>query len=125
MPAPKDFGVPTNVLHQLTVTMATAGGGLLGQPVFWDGQIATASTVSAMGLLVEDATVNKPCGVAMAGLCEGLAGAAVAIGAAVGPDATGRLVPVAAGSHVLGRAVSAATAAGQKFQVYITREGTN
>jgi hypothetical protein len=54
-----------------------------------------------------------------------LSGAAVAVGALVGSDAAGKGITVAAGTQSIGRAMSATTAANQRFQVYITREGTN
>jgi Uncharacterized conserved protein (DUF2190) len=63
-------------------------------------------------------------GVAMAGMVEGLAGAAIAVGALVAADATSRLVAAVGGVQSIGRAMSATSAAGQKLQVYITREGT-
>jgi Uncharacterized conserved protein (DUF2190) len=125
VPAPKDFGVPVNTLQQLSITYASATAALAGQLVWWDGQLATSPAVSPMGLLVEDAAQNKTVVVAMAGLGEGLSGGAIAIGQAVGTDGTGKLVALGAGNHTIGRAMSATTAANQKFQVYITREGTN
>lgn len=125
MAAPKDSGVPTNTLHQLSITYASATPALAGQLVWWDGQLATSSAVSPMGILIEDATQNKTVVLAMAGLAEGLSGAAIAIGQPVGTDGTGKLIALGAGSHSIGRAMTAATASNQKFQVYITREGTN
>jgi hypothetical protein len=56
---------------------------------------------------------------------EVLSGGAVAIGALVGSDATGKGITVAAGTQSIGRAMTATTAANQRFQIYITREGTN
>jgi hypothetical protein len=120
----RDTGVPTSVIHSLSITYNSAIAALAGQLIGWDGNPSTGVT-PIMGVLQDDATQGKVVSVAMAGLTEVLSSAAVAIGAVVGSDATGKGATVAAGTQSIGRAMSAATAANQKFQVYITREGTN
>jgi hypothetical protein len=122
MPAPKDFGVPTNVLHQLSVTYIAAAPGQAGLLVDWQGSLGVGQI---MGVLVEDTSAGKIAGVAMAGLVEVICGAPVAVGSPIGTDGVGRGIPVGAGVQIIGRAMSATTALGQKFQMYITREGTN
>jgi hypothetical protein len=122
MAAPKDFGVPTNLLHQLTVIYISGLAGQAGMLVDWQGNVGVGQI---MGVLVEDTSTGKSAGVAMAGLVEVICGAAVAVGSPIGTDGAGRGIPVGAGAQIIGRAMSATTALGQKFQMYITREGTN
>lgn len=120
MPAPRDFGVPTNILHQLTIR--AAGNAPTGSIIDWTGTIGVSG--QPMGVIVDDAVAGRDVGVAMAGLIEVIAGAPIAVGQPIGGDGLGRGIPVGPPTQILGRAMSAA-AAGQRFQMYITREGTN
>lgn len=122
MPLAKDTGVPTHSLQNLSRTYTGAAPAVAGQLIGWDGNLAT-STI--MGVLLDDAVQNQTVSVGMAGLHECLSGTAVGIGSPIGVDGAGRGVPVAAGLQTIGRAMSATTNANQKFQIYITREGTN
>jgi hypothetical protein len=124
MPLARDTGVPTSVIHSLSITYNDPTPALAGQLIGWDGNRPTGAT-PIMGVLQDDATQGKVVSVAMAGLAEVLSGAAVAIGTTVGSDATGKGATVAGGTQSIGKSMSAATAANQKIQVYITREGTN
>jgi hypothetical protein len=124
MAAPKDFGVPSSVLHQLTVryTGSAATPALAGMIVDWNGNIGTGQI---MGVLVEDTSAGKDAGVVMAGIAEVLSNGVISVGQTVGTDGVGRGIVVSPGAQVLGRAMSGTTGPNQKFQVYITREGTN
>lgn len=124
MPLARDTGVPTQSLQSLSMIYLGVAAALAGQLVGWDGLLSTGAT-PIRGALIDDAVQNQTVSVGMAGLYEVLSGAAVAIGALVGADATGKGVTVAAGTQSIGRAMTATTAANQRFQVYITREGTN
>jgi Uncharacterized conserved protein (DUF2190) len=128
MPAPKDQGVPVNVIQSLTMQYLSATPAVAGQMVDYTGNLVTAAgTVPIYGVLRDDAVQNRYVSVAVAGLVEVLSGGAIAAGSAVASDATGKGVTAAVGQHSIGRVVpgSAATAANQKIQVLITREGTN
>jgi hypothetical protein len=124
MPVAKDTGVSTHSLQNLSMTYLSPTAALAGQLVGWDGLLSTGAT-PIRGPLIDDAIQNQTVSIGMSGLHEVLSGAAVAIGAFVGSDATGKGVTVAAGTQSIGRAMTATTAANQRFQVYITREGTN
>lgn len=122
MPLAKDTGVPTQSLQNLSRTYAGAAPAVAGQLIGWDGNLATTTI---MGVLLDDAVQNQTVSVGMAGLHECISGSAIGAGSPIGVDGFGRGVPVAAGLHVIGRAMTATTNVNQKFQVYITREGTN
>lgn len=124
MPLAKDTGVPTQSLQNLSMTYLSPAAATAGQLVGWDGLLSTGAT-PIRGPLLGDAIQNQTASVGMSGLHEVLSGAAVAIGALVGSDATGKGVTVGAGVQSIGRAMTATITANQKFQVYITREGTN
>lgn len=124
MPLAKDTGVPAQSLQSLSMTYLSPAAALAGQLVGWDGLLSTGAT-SIRGPLIDDAIQNQTVSVGMAGLHEVLSSGAVAIGALIGSDGTGRGIAVAAGVQSIGRAMSATTAPNQRFQVYITREGTN
>jgi hypothetical protein len=122
MPLAKDTGVATQSLQNLSRTYIGVAPAVAGQLIGWDGNLASTTI---MGPLLDDAVTGQTVSVGMAGLHECISGSAVGIGSVIGVDGSGRGVPVAPGFHVIGRAMSATTAANQKFQMYITREGTN
>lgn len=126
MPLPKDQGVPVNVIQSLTMQYLGATAAPAGSLVDYTGNLATGAT-PIYGVLREDAVQNRYVSVAVAGLVEVIAGGALAPGNAIGANATGQGVSVAAGTQSIGRVIqgSGATAAGQKVQMLITREGTN
>lgn len=124
MPAPRDVGLPTNILQSLTVTYAGAVAQTPGVLMGWDGNLAIAPATSIMGVTRDDAATGKQVSVATAGLVEGIAGGAIAIGQPIGADTLGRCIVAAAGSQIIGRATTATTALGQRVQFFITREGT-
>ena len=124
MPLAKDTGVSTHSLQNLSATYLSLTAALAGQLVGWDRLLSTGAT-PIKGVLLHDAVANQTVSIGMAGLHECLSGGAIAVGALVGSDANGRGITVAAGTQSIGRAMSATTAVNQKFQIYITREGTN
>lgn len=90
------------------IVLATAGGNALGLLV------ATTPAAVAIG---DNVTVQiKDIGL-------WTAGAAVAAGAELTPNAAGQAVAVATGNHVLAVALEAATAAGQVIRVQIAKSG--
>lgn len=126
MPAPRDQGVPVNVTQSLSMQYLGVTLAVAGTLVGYDGLIATGAN-PIFGVLREDATQNRWVSVAVAGLVEIVAGVALVAGNAVGANATGQGIAVAAGTQSIGRIVpgASAAAAGQRVQMIITREGTN
>lgn len=126
MPLPRNLGLPTNVSLSLTMTYNGLTPALAGQFIGWDGQLVIAPGTSIAGVLREDATTGKNVSVAMSGLVEVLSGGAVAVGNAIGADIAGKGAVAAAGAQIFGRVFqgSPITAANQRFQMFITREGT-
>lgn len=124
MPLARDTGVPTQVIQSLSVVWQGVTPALPGQFISWSGN-PVATLIPIKGVLQDDAVQGRAVSVAMAGVVEVLSGGAIAVGSIVGSDASNRGVVVAPGDQSIGRAMSATTAAGQKFQMYITREGTN
>jgi hypothetical protein len=124
MPAPINTGLPVNVVQSLSINYASATAASAGQLVDFTGNLVTVATTVPFGVLREDAVQNRIVSVATVGMVEMIAGAAVAIGAAITADATGRGITAVAGNQIFARAMSATTAAGQRFQALITREGT-
>jgi hypothetical protein len=124
MPLAKDTGVPTHSLQNLSMTYLGAAPALAGQLIGWDG-LLSIGTGPIRGPLLDDAVTNQVVSVGMAGLHEVISSSVVIVGSLIGSDNTGRGIVVGPGSQSIGRAISATTGANQKFQVYITREGTN
>jgi hypothetical protein len=124
MPAPRDSDLSVRTYHRHTITYAGTASVLAGTAIGFDRLPATG-TQPIFGILESDVSPGQDVTIAVAGVCQMLTGAAIAIGASVGVDSTSRAITVAAGTQSFGRALSAATAAGQKIQVLITREGTN
>lgn len=125
MPAVKETGVPTHVIQSLSINYTNATPAVLGQFVDYAGNVVTASTTPIYGPLREDASQGRTVSVGTAGVVEVISGGVFAIGAKIGSDVAGRGIQVGAGVESIGRALSASTAAGQFFQMLITREGTN
>jgi Uncharacterized conserved protein (DUF2190) len=123
--APRDNDLAVYVTHRQTVTYASITTAGTGQPVDFNRALVVANNVPVFGVLEQDAVQGRDVSIAIQGICQGISGGAIAPGQAIGCDGTGRFVAVAAGAVCFGRALSTATAAGQKFQMLITREGTN
>jgi hypothetical protein len=126
MPLPRETGVPTHVTQVLPIAYTSATPAVAGQLVDYGGALAVNAATPIFGVLLEDATQGKTVSVAIAGLVEVLSGGVIGgVGNAIAADATGKAVAVGAGSQCLGRNRTAATAANQRIQILITREGTN
>jgi Uncharacterized conserved protein (DUF2190) len=124
MPAPRDQGLPVNVTQSLSITYNGAAPAVAGQLVDFNGQLVTGNALPVFGVLREDASPGRTVSVAVAGLCEVLAGGVFSVpGSIVCSDASGRGQAGGAGTYIFGRNLSNATAVGQKIQVFITREG--
>lgn len=87
-----------------------------------------AAGVGFLGVQSQDLAANTPAGTPIAVEIEGIvqvnSGAAIALGAPLTClVATGEFIPAVTGNDIHGRAMSAATAAGQRMLMKITREG--
>jgi len=96
---------------------------LAGVAIGFDRTQVTSPLTAVLGIAESDMAPGATGSLAVAGVCQMLSGGAVAIGAPVTADPTGRAFPAALSQRIFGRALSAATVAGQKIQVLITREG--
>ncbi len=113
----------THVLQRLTVTYTGTATATSGTPIDYTGAPVVDPTVPTLGILEQDTDPGQPTAVITHGLCQIISGAAIAKGAAISFDATSRGISSATGNRIFGRAMSTATAAGQKMQLLITREG--
>lgn len=123
MPAPRDNDLAVLTYHRHTITYAGAVAALAGTAIGFDRLPATG-TQQIFGVLESDVAPGKDVTIALAGICQMIAGAAIGVGALLGVDGTSRAITVGLSSQLFGRALTAAGAAGQKIQVLITREGT-
>jgi hypothetical protein len=111
----------------LTCVTLEAGGDLsAGQLLFVDvaadGQVDVVASAGAdaIGVLQNDpAAAGRAASVAVLGVSKVVAGAAVTAGARVQSDASGRAIAAATGDVVLGRALTAASAAGEVIEVLL------
>lgn len=100
-----------------TIGIAATAVILQGQAVNIAGAVATAAA-TAVGLAETDAAIGARVPVTTLGTGIGIAGAAVAAGAALEVGSTGRLVTKSAGITV-GRALTAAAANGDQLEVLL------
>jgi hypothetical protein len=75
------------------------------------------------GIIAHPAGAGEALGVTIGGVEKGAAGAAVAAGDDLAIDATGRFITAASGHAIVGRAQSAAGAAGELISVLIGYKG--
>jgi hypothetical protein len=101
--------------------MATAGSQL------YPFQVARATdNAKVVGIVQETMDASKvltgkaTVGVAITGIMKGIAGGAIAMGAAVRSNASARFVTAGAGSNAAGYALSAAAANGDYFDILLT-----
>ena len=125
MPLPRDSDLPVFTYHRHSITYAGTLPALAGTAVDFNRVPVVSTATPAFGILEFDVVLGQDVTISVAGICQMISGAAVPIGSAVMVDATSRAVAGTPGLQLFGRALSAATAAGQKIQVLITREGTN
>jgi hypothetical protein len=123
MPAPKDFGVSTHVLQEFTFRYTAAPALPAGRLVNHGMTTVASSAEPLLGVLRDDVTQGRDVSVGLAGIVEVISGAAIGNGVAITSDAAGQGVVAGAGSYIIGRALSTTAAAGQRFQMLITREG--
>ena len=124
-----DGNYPTYVTESKAVIWTAAASALVrpaGTFVNFAGTNAFTG-LGFMGVLTSDLAANVtnlPVGVDMEGIVQVIAGGAIALGAPLTCQAlTGEFVTAAAGQDIHGRATIAATAAGQRILMKITREG--
>lgn len=124
MPAPRDNDLPVLTYHRHTITYAAVNPAFAGTPIGFDRVPVLSAGLSVFGVLESDAVIGQDVTIAVAGICQMISGGVIAVGNSITIDGTSRAIAGAVGNHLFGRALSAATAAGQKIQVLITREGT-
>lgn len=110
----------TQSVSVLALSVTSAGAISRGRAVGFNGAQIAAANVAMFGIARMAATAageDVTLDVMGTSVCE--AGAAVAVGAALATDAQGRLVTHSTGV-IVGRALQAATAAGQFFEALLT-----
>lgn len=75
------------------------------------------------GIICEPAVLGEALGVTFSGIEKGAAGAAVAAGALLAVDATGRFITAVSTNAIVAKAQSAAGAAGELISVFIGYKG--
>ena len=119
---------PTYVTESTTVLWAGgAAARLAGTFVNFANGFAFAGS-GFLGVLSQDLVANAPAGtpvgVDIEGIVQVYSGAAIAVGAAMTCQInSGEFITAVAGQDVHGRAMTAATAVGQRMLMKITREG--
>lgn len=89
-----------------------------------NGMIApTAITDVTLGILADSGVSGDHLAVCVFGECEAIAGAAVTAGTWLTIDTTGRVVPAAATSYVIGFALETCTAANDYVRIFVQRHG--
>lgn len=124
--------LPTRVLQRFPLNhtvVANEVTGITGLALNAAGNV-TAVATDALAFAESDLPVPLPAAgtvtlvtAAFDGLIQGVAAAAIAVGARLTITTGGQVVTAVAGQFVIGRAMSATTAAGQRLQIFITREG--
>ena len=86
-------------------------------------QVTTATNATDVaGVAQEAAATGAPLDVAERGICIAEAGAAITAGSALKVDSSGRVITSSAGTDVrIGKSLEAASAAGDKIQILISR----
>lgn len=124
-----DGNYPTHVTQATTVTWTAAASPSVrpaGAFVNFAGTGATAG-FGFLGVLAQDLpanTTNVPVGVEIEGIVQVNSGGAIALGAPMTCQlASGDFTSATVGQPINGRAMTVATAAGQRVLMKITREG--
>ena len=125
MPAPRDSDLPVYTYHRHSITYAGTLPALAGTAVGFDRLPVIGSGTAVFGILEFDVLPGQDVAIAVAGICQMITGGAINIGSPVMIDGISRGIAGVLNNQLFGRALSAATAAGQKIQVLITREGIN
>jgi hypothetical protein len=115
-------------IEESVVSITVEAGGNLSSDQYKFGTIASDAQVDltasaggeAHGVIYNaPSAAGEACQLAIAGRVKVTAGAAVAAGAKVQSDASGLGITAASGDHVLGTALSAASASGDVFEVLL------
>jgi hypothetical protein len=127
MAAPREGDLPTFCYHHFTVSLPTTSLAIAqGTPIGYNLLPVTATTTPVFGVTEFDiAAGGGDMAISLAGIVQVNTGGAINIGDLITFDATSRAIATGAGNQIFGRALNAATAAGQRIRVLITREGTN
>jgi Uncharacterized conserved protein (DUF2190) len=127
MAAPREGDLPTFVYHHITVSLpATTLALAAGTPIGYNSLPVTAPTTPVFGVTEFDiAAGGGDVTISVAGIVQAISGGVINIGDLITFDATSRAIATGVGNQLLGRALNAATVAGQRVRVLITREGTN
>jgi hypothetical protein len=124
-----DGNFPTYVTEATTVIWTLAASPTVRLAGTFVNFIGTNAITGAgfLGVLSQDLpanTTNVPVGVDIEGIVQVIAGGAIALGQAMTCQAlTGEFILAAATQDIHGRAMTAATATGQRVLMKITREG--
>lgn len=94
-----------------------------GHAVTYAGGQVAAAAASPRGIAKVDAAIGSDCLIGVMGTVPAKAGAAVAVGAALTTDSTGRMVTATTGQPIFARALQASLAANDFIEILITREG--
>ncbi len=85
--------------------------------------LANTGGEAIYGILQNTPEAGSPAHVAIIGCSKAVAGAVISAGAALMTDTSGRLIPATSTNHVVGQAITAASAAGVLFDVEIYAGG--
>lgn len=123
MPITNPYYLNNKALEKRTVT--AAGNISKCRLVSYAGSQLSSAGALAFGIANGDATLGKQVSITTEGSEVAEAGGAIAVGAAVTSDASGRVIVAATGHQIFGRALTASSATGQYVEVYVTREGVS
>jgi hypothetical protein len=127
MAAPREGDLPTFCYHHVTVSLPVATPALVaGTPIAFNLTPVTSPTTPVFGITEFDiATGGGDMTLSVAGVVQCISAGGINVGDAITFEATSRAASTGAGNQLFGRALNAATAAGQRIRILITREGTN
>lgn len=113
------YEVPGFKIGTLTASSDLSGSQFRYVKVSGSGTVTICAAASdvPLGILQNKPKAGEAADVMVTGISKLAAGAAVAAGAEVGSDATGRGIAGATGTRVMGQALEAASAAGQIIAV--------
>lgn len=124
MPLAREANLPGYNILRLTVAYNGVADAAMNTPIDYQGVPAILPGTPVYGLAEFDVAPGKDLTIIVAGITQSISGGIIAKGDPIAFDATSRAIPAIVGSNVFGRALTATTDAGQRFQVLITREGT-
>jgi Uncharacterized conserved protein (DUF2190) len=127
MAAPREGDLPTFCYHHFTVSLPASTPALVaGTPIGFNLVPVTNPATPVFGITEFDiAAGGGDVTISLAGIVQVITGGGNNVGDAMCFDGTSRAVATGPGNQLFGRALNAATAAGQRIRILITREGTN